>query len=71
MTKAEEKTIVIQAAITLSVVVIFIVLLALDLTNRGLVWRMVNSLRSTNNSLPGEQRTVGDNTNHATLDFLA
>ena len=72
MTKAEEKTVTTQAAIVLTVAVVFMVLLVLDLMNRGLVWQTINGLRSANNgSLPNEQRTIGDETNQARLDFLA
>ncbi|MEL6151332.1 MAG: hypothetical protein AAFU54_02175 [Chloroflexota bacterium] len=73
MTRAEEKTITTGAAIALLVGIYFLImLLILDLTNKGLVWRVLNSLRSPNNStLPGEQRSIGDDTNQANLHFLA
>ncbi|MEM6281825.1 MAG: hypothetical protein AAF787_06505 [Chloroflexota bacterium] len=73
MTQAEEKTITTGAAIALLVGLYFLImLLILDLTNKGLVWRMLNLLSGGNNStLPDETRTIGDDTNQANLHFLA
>lgn len=49
------------AILILGMVVVVGVLLILDLINRGLVWRMLQALKSENTgSLPGEERTVGD-----------
>ena len=39
-----------------------LLLLVLDLVNRGLVWRTFRALRSENTAtLPGEDRIVGEN----------
>lgn len=47
-------------------------LLVLDLINRGLVWRALQSLRSQNNStLPNERRTIGDDSYQTDVNFLS
>lgn len=66
-----EQVIARQAAVFLLLGVIFGVLLVLDLLNRGLVWRVLNALRSPNNStLPDEQRTVGGDAYQTDINFL-
>ncbi|MEO0561984.1 MAG: hypothetical protein AAF125_07720 [Chloroflexota bacterium] len=66
-----EKNVTQQAAIFLLVGATLVVLLVLDLVNRGLVWRALRALRSENTaSLPGEDRTVGD-THRTDVTFLS
>lgn len=66
-----EKVIARQAAVFLGVALLFVLLLVLDLVNRGLVWRFLQSLRSENTStLPDEQRTVGGDGYRTDVNFL-
>jgi hypothetical protein len=59
--EAHDKAMAKQATVFLVVAMVFGVLLALDLMNKGLVWRTMHAFRSDpNNTLPNERRTVGE-----------
>lgn len=68
-----EKSIAKQATVVLMIGVVAVILLVLDLLNRGLIWQALQSLRSSNNStLPDEQRTIGNQASYQTeITFLS
>lgn len=67
----DEAAIARQSTYVMFAAAALVLLLVLDLMNRGLVWRVLRALRSENTaSLPGEDRTVGQ-AHQAEVTFLS